>query len=236
MRIFNSNKILRFLRKLFIALLLVLITFSGYVAVVTRNTKQMTIRQRVLKAVYPAFTWFGRITGKRSKVFTNESPKPPPQSVYDLSIALNNGDSLSLSSYKGKKILFVNTASDCGYTDQYDDLQKLYEENKNNLVIIGFPANDFKEQEKGTDEDIAQFCRLNYGVTFPLAKKSTVIAGTDQNPIFQWLTDKHKNGWTSKKPSWNFSKYLVNEEGILTNYFDPSISPTGKEVTDAIKK
>jgi len=232
----KKNKILRFLKKLFIALLLFLIAFSGYVAVVTRNAKDMTIRQRVLKTVYPAFTWLGRITGKKSKVFTNESPKPPPQSVYNLFIALNNGDSIPLSNYKGKKILFVNTASDCGYTDQYDDLQKLYEENKDKLVIIGFPANDFKHQEKGSDEEIAEFCRVNYGVTFPLVKKSTVIAGPDQNPVFQWLTDKSKNGWTSKKPSWNFSKYLVNEEGILTNYFDPTISPTGKEVTEAINK
>ena len=232
----KKNKILRFLKKLFIALLLVLFTFSGYVAVVTRNAKDMTIRQRVLKAVYPAFTWLGRITGRKNKVFTNETPKSPPQQVYNLSIVLNTGDSIPLSNYKGKKILFVNTASDCGYTDQYDDLQKLYEENINKLVIIGFPANDFKQQEKGSDEEIAQFCRLNYGVTFPLVKKSTVLAGPDQNPVFQWLTDKNKNGWTSKKPSWNFSKYLVNENGMLVNYFDPSVSPTGKEVIEAIKK
>lgn len=77
---------------------------------------------------------------------------------------------------------------------------------------------------------------MNYGVTFPIAKKSTVIPGAEQNPVFQWLTDKHKNGWTNKKPSWNFSKYLINEDGVLINYFDPSISPTGKEVTEAIKK
>lgn len=232
----GKNKILRFLKNLFIALLLFIIAFSGYVAIVTQNAKDMTIRQRVLKAVYPAFTWLGRITGRNNKVFKNETPVMPPQSLYDLSIVMNNGDSISLSNYKGKKLLLVNTASDCGYTDQYDELQKLYEQNKDNLVIIGFPANDFKEQEKGTDEDIEKFCRLNYGVTFPLAKKSSVIPGPEQNPIFQWLTDKNKNGWTSKKPSWNFSKYLVNEQGILVNYFDPSISPTGKEVTEAIKK
>jgi len=196
----------------------------------------MTLRQRFLKLVYPLVTWLGRITGRRSKVFTNESPTLPPQSVYNLSVELNNGDSIPLSSYKGKKILVVNTASDCGYTDQYDALQKLYEENKEKLVIIGFPANDFKEQEKGNDEEIERFCRVNYGVTFPLAKKSSVKYGQDQNLVFQWLTDKHKNGWTNKKPSWNFSKYLINEEGMLVNYFDPSISPTGKEVLDAIKK
>lgn len=232
----RKSKIVRFLAKLFIALLLFLIAFSGYVAIATRNTKDMTLRQRVLKAIYPAFTWWGRISGKNSKVFANESLAAPPQSLYDLSIALNNGDSIPLSTYKGKKMLLVNTASDCGYTDQYEELQKLYEENKDKLIVIGFPANDFKEQEKGTDEEIAQFCKLNYGVTFPLAKKSAVIPGPDQNAVFQWLTDKNKNGWTSKKPSWNFSKYLISENGVLVNYFDPSISPTGKEVMEAIKK
>lgn len=231
-----KKKLIRILKKTFIVLLMLSITFSGYVYVVTANTKNMTIRQRVLKAVYPAFTWFGRVTGKNSKVFSNDSTLAPKQSVYDLSFTMNNGETIPLSNYKGKKILLVNTASDCGYTDQYEDLQKLYEENKDKLVIIGFPANDFKEQEKGSDEDIAQFCKLNYGVTFPLAKKSSIIPGADQNPVFQWLTDKNKNGWTSKKPSWNFSKYLVNENGVLINYFDPSISPTGSEVKDAIKK
>jgi glutathione peroxidase len=196
----------------------------------------MTLRQRLLKFFYPLFTWFGRVTGSRSKVFSNESVARPIQSLFNLKIDLNNGQSVPLSNYKGKKILFVNTASDCGYTDQYDELQKLYEANRDKLVIIGFPANDFKEQEKGTDEDIAHFCKINYGVTFPLAKKSSVIPGHDQNPVFQWLSDKNKNGWTNKKPSWNFSKYLVNEEGVLTNYFDPSISPTSKEVVDAVNK
>jgi glutathione peroxidase len=169
-------------------------------------------------------------------VLNNDSTLAPKQSLYDLSFTMNNGETIPLSTYKGKKILLVNTASDCGYTDQYEDLQKLYEENKDSLVIIGFPANNFKEQEKGTDEEIAEFCKLNYGVTFPLAKKSSVAPGPDQHPVFQWLTDKNKNGWTSKKPSWNFSKYLVNENGILVNYFDPSISPTGSEVKACYKK
>ncbi len=224
------------IKKTFIILLMLLLTFAGYVFVVTANTKNMTIRQRVLKAVYPAFTWWNRITGTKAKMFTNENPAPPPQSIYDLNIQLNNGDFISLSAFKGKKLLLVNTASDCGFTDQYSELQKLYEENKDRLVVIGFPANDFKQQEKGTDEEIAQFCKLNYGVSFPLAKKSSVVPGPQQHPVFQWLTDKTKNGWTSKKPGWNFSKYLVNENGMLVNYFDPSVSPTGKEVTAAVKK
>lgn len=222
------------IKKTFIILLMLLLTFAGYVFVVTANTRNMTIRQRVLKAVYPAFTWWNRITGTKAKVFTNENPAPPPQSIYNLSIQFNNGDSVSLSAFKGKKLLLVNTASDCGFTDQYSELQKLYDENKDRLVVIGFPANDFKQQEKGTDEEIAQFCKLNYGVTFPLAKKSSVVPGPQQNPVFQWLTDKTKNGWTSKKPSWNFSKYLVNENGMLVNYFDPSVSPVGREVKAAL--
>lgn len=196
----------------------------------------MNFRQRVLKAVYPVLTWMGRTTGKNSAVYSNDSLVSPVQSIYDLSVTLNNGDVIPLSTYKGKKMLIVNTASHCGYTDQYDELQKLYAANSGNLVVIGFPANDFKEQEKGSDEEIAQFCKLNYGVTFPLVKKSSVLKGPDQHPVYQWLTNKNKNGWTNKKPSWNFSKYLVNEDGILVNYFDPSIIPTGKEITAAINK
>jgi len=103
-------------------------------------------------------------------------------------------------------------------------------------VIIGFPANDFKEQEKGSDEEIAQFCKLNYGVDFPLAKKGTVIKGNNQQRVFQWLSDKSKNGWNDKQPSWNFSKYLINEQGILMNYFDPAISPLSGEVKKAITR
>jgi glutathione peroxidase len=223
-------------KKTAIIFLMLLITFSGYVIFETRNTKNMTIRQRVLKTVYPAFTWWNKITGKNSKVFTNETELAPVQSLYDLSITLNNGEMVPLSKYKGKKMMLVNTASNCGFTDQYNALQQLFMENENKLIVIGFPANDFKEQEKGNDEEIAQFCKLNYGVTFPLVKKSSVLSGAEQHPVFQWLSDKNKNGWTNKKPSWNFSKYLVNEEGTLINYFDPSISPVSKEVIEAIKK
>ncbi|WP_315818648.1 glutathione peroxidase [Paraflavitalea speifideaquila] len=130
----------------------------------------------------------------------------------------------------------MNTASDCGYTNQYEDLQKLYETYKDKLVIIGFPANDFHEQEKGNDEEIAQFCKVNFGVSFPLAKKSVVIKSPEQNPVFGWLTHKALNGWNEQEPSWNFSKYLVNERGVLTHYFDPSVSPTSNVVITAIAK
>ena len=185
----------------------------------------MTFRQRILKFFYPLLMLFSKKSGKSAVVLKNEKNKRPVQSIYDLSVPLNNGNELKLKEYAGKKILLVNTASDCGYTDQYDDLQKLYTAYQKDLVVIGFPANDFKEQEKGNDEEIAQFCKLNYGISFPLSKKSVVIKSSEQNPVFRWLSDKNKNGWNDQPPTWNFSKYLVNEEGVLTHYFDPGISP-----------
>jgi glutathione peroxidase len=179
---------------------------------------------------------FNKLSGGRSKILVNQNNIAPPESFYNLSIELNNGDRLHFNSLKGKKILVVNTASDCGYTNQYEELQKLFSEKTPKLLILGFPANDFKNQEKGNDEDIAQFCKINFGVSFPLAKKSTVIKRNSQNPVFKWLTDKTKNGWTNKQPSWNFSKWLVDEQGVLTHYFDPSISPLSEEVKKAVEE
>lgn len=168
-------------------------------------------------------------------MLTNEKTQPPV-SFYSLKATLGNGGEFDFTQLKGKKVLLVNTASNCGYTNQYDDLQKLNEQFHNKLVILGFPANDFKEQEKGNDEEIAQFCKINFGVTFPLMKKSSVIRDADQNEVFKWLTDSTRNGWNRKQPSWNFSKYLINEEGVLIKYFDPSVSPLSEEVVTEIKK
>lgn len=229
-----TKPILRKLKRILIVLLVLILIFLGYVEIVNRNSKNMTYRQKVLKAVYPAFMWFNKVTGKRSKVMANDTTAPP-QSFYNLSATLNDGSRLSFDSLKGKKVLLVNTASNCGYTNQYEDLEKLYEKYSGKLVIIGFPANDFKEQEKGTDEEIATFCKLNYGIKFPLAKKSTVIKTGQQNEVFQWLTDKTKNGWNEQPPTWNFSKYLVNEKGALIKYFDPSVSPMSDEVVKAME-
>jgi glutathione peroxidase len=225
---------MRKLKRILLVILLLFIAFAGYVFYVNRNSKDMTVRQKVLKAIYPAFMWFTRVRGKNVLQLKNVE-KTPPISFYSLRGTLNNGDTLNFESLKGKKVILVNTASDCGYTDQYDALQKLYEMNKDSLVVIGFPANDFKEQEKRTDEEIAQFCRKNFGVTFPLMKKSVVKKTPQQNDIFKWLTDSSQNGWNTKQPSWNFSKYIVNENGVLTNYFGSSVSPLSKEVNEAIK-
>ena len=196
----------------------------------------MTVRQKILKALYPLFIWYTKLRGKNINMLTNQQQAAPAASIYDLQVQLNNGQSLSLNNYKGKKLLLVNTASNCGYTSQYNDLQELYQRFNDQLEIIAFPANDFAEQERGDDQQIAQFCQVNFGVTFPLAKKSGVLHSTQQNQVFQWLTDKKLNGWNDKAPSWNFSKYLVNEEGVLTHYFDPSISPLSGEVIEAIER
>ena len=223
------------LYRVVIGILLLIASFWIYVAVVNRNSYNMTARQKVLKAVYPFFTSMNRLLGKNARIIQNKNNTRPIRSFYDLTISLNNGRKLSFSQFKGKKVLLVNTASDCGYTGQYIELQKLYKDNKNKLIVIGFPANDFKQQEKQTDDEIEKFCTYNYGVSFPLAAKSTVIPSADQNEVFTWLSDHEKNGWNDQPPSWNFSKYLINEEGILTHYFDPAISPLSKEVLHALK-
>lgn len=194
----------------------------------------MTGRQKIMKAIYPIITGMSRLFGKNNEVMKADTKQAPPVSIYDQPLKLNNGTQLNLRDLSGKKILFVNTASDCGYTGQYEELQQLQDKFSSKLVVIGFPANDFREQEKGSDEDIAQFCKINYGISFPLASKTVVIKSAEQNAVFNWLTHKEKNGWNDKQPSWNFSKFLVNESGSLTHYFDPSVSPLGKEVTDAV--
>lgn len=221
------------LKRTGLVILLLATAFIVYVEVANRNSKNMTYRQKVLKAVYPAWMWFTRLTGSKSSIRTNKgaAPKVP---FYSLQAEGNAGDSLLFEHYRGKKVLLVNTASHCGYTAQYADLQKLYEQHAGRLVVLGFPSNDFKEQEKGSDSEIASFCKQNYGVSFPLAKKSVVSRGPAQHPVYRWLTDPQLNGWNDKAPSWNFSKYLVNENGVLTHYFDPSVSPTDKRITEAI--
>jgi len=176
------------------------------------------------------------IPGKDASI-VNTSHIVPKTPIYSVRIIPNSGaDTLLLDKYKGKKILIVNTASNCGYTAQYDELEKLYKKYQDRMVIIGFPSNDFMGQEPKDDKTIAQFCKINYGVTFPLMKKSSVLKGNLQNEIYKWLTDSSKNGWCNQQPTWNFSKYLINEQGVLTHFFKQTISPLDKRVTDAIEK
>lgn len=194
----------------------------------------MTIKQKALQLFYPVFNSLTSLLGKNTKKL--QSKTMAPVSFYDLKLTLNNGKLFHFSELKNKKVMIVNTASDCGFTNQYEGLQALHEKYKDSLQIIGFPANDFGEQEKGADESIDQFCKINYGVTFPLAQKSTVIKNENQHEVYQWLTDENKNGWNYVAPSWNFCKYLIDEQGHLTHFFEAAIEPMGKEITTSIEE
>ncbi|MFZ9661705.1 MAG: glutathione peroxidase [Chitinophagaceae bacterium] len=151
-------------------------------------------------------------------------------SIYDFKVPGLEGDVIDMSKFKGKYMLIVNTASKCGYTKQYADLQKLYEGNKSKLVIIGFPANNFMRQEPGTNAEIKEFCQRNYGVSFPMAEKVSV-KGDDIHPLFQWLTDKQKNGVMDADIKWNFTKFLVDPKGKLVAVFPSSVNPMSEEIT-----
>jgi len=157
-------------------------------------------------------------------------------SFYDLSVlALNETDTLKMADFKGKKVLLVNVASKCGYTPQYTDLQKLHEQYGDKVQIIGLPCNQFLGQEPGGKEDIAQFCSVNYGVTFPLSSKIKVKGG-DQDPIYQWLTKKELNGVDDYKVGWNFNKFLIDENGKLIGHYESSVKPLDPDLVAAIEK
>jgi glutathione peroxidase len=151
--------------------------------------------------------------------------------VYDFKVPSLDGGTIDLSAYKGKKLLIVNTASKCGFTPQYADLEKLYDKYKNKLVIVGFPANDFGGQEPGTNTEISEFCKKNYGVTFPLAAKSDVV-GENTSPLFKYLTEEAvKLGTPAPVIKWNFTKFLIDENGKLIGVYDSKITPMSDEIT-----
>jgi glutathione peroxidase len=185
----------------------------------------MTLRQRLLSLAYPVARMYTFFFGNRGKILENIGRKQPAVDFYSLSATLNSEKQLNFSSLKHKKVLIVNTASDCLYTAQYRELQQLHEKFKDSLVIIAFPSNDFNEQEKGSDEAIKQFCANEYGIEFLLAQKALVKSSESQHEVYKWLTNPLENGWNSQQPVWNFSKYLVDENGTLLRYFGPAVSP-----------
>jgi glutathione peroxidase len=154
-------------------------------------------------------------------------------SIYNFKVEGIDGKDIDFSGFKGKKILIVNTASECGYTKQYDGLQKLYDTYKDKLVIVGFPANNFGGQEPGSNETIAAFCKKSFGVTFPMAAKVSV-KGNDTAPIFKWLCSKTENGVTDAEIKWNFGKFLLDEKGRLMNYFPSKVDPMSEEITSKL--
>jgi len=157
-------------------------------------------------------------------------------SFYDFSMKSIDGKDVKLEIYKGKVLLIVNTASKCGFTKQYDGLQELYNRYENDgLVVLGFPANNFLHQEPGTNEDIQDFCRLNFGVTFPMFEKISV-AGKNIHPLYKYLTDKASNPDFGGKISWNFNKFLISREGTIINRFGSATAPLDKDVIAAIEE
>ncbi len=166
---------------------------------------------------------------KSSQNQTNMQKK----SIHEFTVSDINGNSFDFSQLKGKKILVVNTASKCGLTPQYRDLQALYEQNKDKLVIVGFPANNFMSQEPGSDTEIATFCEVNYGVTFPMMSKISV-KGSDMHQVYKFLTQQAENGLKDSSVEWNFQKYLLDENGYLIEVFGPRTQPLDKSITAAL--
>ena len=156
------------------------------------------------------------------------------QSIHSFTVNSIDGKNLNLASFKGKKILIVNTASKCGYTPQYEGLEKVYEQYKDKLVILGFPCNQFGGQEPGSNEEIVAFCKKNYGVSFPLADKIDV-KGDNIAPIYQWLTMKSKNGILDASIGWNFNKFLIDENGKMMAYFPSSVKPDSEDILKYLK-
>jgi glutathione peroxidase len=153
------------------------------------------------------------------------------KSLHDFVVEDIYGNPFELARLKGKKVMVVNTASKCGLTPQYEKLEALYQQyGGDQFVIIGFPANNFMNQEPGTNEEIAEFCSINYGVTFPMMSKISV-KGKDQHPLYDWLTSKSLNGVEDSNVSWNFQKYLIDEEGRLVRSFSPRTDPLDEEIT-----
>lgn len=166
-----------------------------------------------------------KLTGLGISKQENKKKIKAPVSFYSLKATANNGEVVSFENFKNKKILIVNLASQCGYTPQYNELEDLYQHHKNDITVLGFPSNDFGGQEPGSDEEIEQFCKVNFGVTFPLFHKDH-IKGSGKQPVYQWLCDAEKNGWNKEEPSWNFCKYLIDEQGNLDKIFSSSVSPS----------
>lgn len=168
-------------------------------------------------------------------LFAITSFRPAVKNIYDFRIKALDGSTIDFSKYKGKKILIVNTASMCGFTPQYDGLEKLYESHKDNLVIVGFPSDNFGNQEYHSNDSISAFCKKNFGVTFPLTTRVDV-KGPNTTPIFKYLCNKSENGVLDATISWNFNKFIIDEKGNLLQHFDSKVTPESDELLKYIDK
>ena len=179
-----------------------------------------------------AFLLSGNLLQQKADPFSiNEIHTAAQQakSIYDFKVPGLSGDTIDFAAFKGKKILIVNTASKCGFTPQYKELEQLFEKYKDKLVVVGFPANNFFSQEPGTNEKIKQFCEKNYGVTFPMAAKISV-KGKNIAPVYKWLCNKEENGVMDAKITWNFNKFLLDEKGKIIAKFNSKVNPLSEEI------
>ena len=178
------------------------------------------------------------IAGIASMAFSKKVKKPQShtlsvKSIYDIHLKDINGDAIDLGAFKGKKIMIVNVASRCGYTSQYKDLQSLYKKSQDKLEILAIPCNDFGSQESGSNSEIKQFCEVNFGVTFTMGDKMN-IKSSPISPIYKWLSSPELNGWNSDLPTWNFCKYIIDEDGNLTHFLKSNVNPSGSEIRDIL--
>ena len=198
----------------------------------------------MIKILIPTHYWLITLIGfsivillsgfSYKRIAKNNNSTVSSSNFYDLKAVTIDGQEISFEKFKGKKVLIVNVASKCGYTYQYEGLQKLHELYGNKVAVLGFPANDFLFQERGSNEEIAEFCESNYGVTFQMFEKITT-KGKKQRPVYHWLSNKELNGWNDQKPSWNFCKYIIDEDGKLVGFFDSKVKPLSEEIVSLIK-
>ena len=198
-----------------------------------KNSKQLfrpNFINKMIKIIAAAILFASCAQAQKNPTMSTNETSLNAASVHSFSVRALDGSTINFADFKGKKILVVNTASECGYTPQYKELQALYEQYKTKLVIVGFPTNNFGGQEPGSNTEIKTFCEKNYGVTFPMADKISV-KGNDIAPIYKWLTSKAENGVLDAEIKWNFNKFLLDENGHIIAKFDSGTTPMSEEIT-----
>lgn len=198
--------------------------------------KTILILALALGAILLVFTNLGllkNLLGKKNTIATSLNSTVHKGSLYDFTVNDLQEKSVKLSDYKGKPVVIINVASKCGFTPQYADWQKFHEKYGDKIAVLGFPANNFMSQEPGSNDEIAEFCQKNYGVTFKMFSKVDV-KGADKAPLYKWLSEKELNGWNDKEPTWNFCKYVIDANGNLTHFFESKITPDNEEFKKAV--
>ncbi len=190
--------------------------------------------KRIFILLLSAAAFLQSCMNQKTEVSQQKTAENMGKTIYDYKVESLDGGEINFADFKGKKILVVNTASECGFTPQYADLEKVYEQYKDKVVVVGFPANNFGGQEPGSNEQIGAFCQKNYGVTFPMAAKVSV-KGDDTAPIFKYLTEKELNGVKNTAILWNFTKFLIDENGKLIDSFISTTKPTDEAIVKYLK-